>query len=197
MKNDIIDRKKLLDKLSSPAPVKRLPRTPFDVDFLKHFPKPSTGKFQDKPSLEIVNQRKLKAMNPVCKTNSRGDEYNGEMKGSFKHGFGTMTYKDGKVYEGQWALDCPQGNGMLTYPNGVIYQGNFNDGEKHGPGIMHYPDKSRVIGEWSHDILSRGTVTLKDSTKIKGTFTDFDFSGNGTIKFANGNSYSGTPSAHM
>lgn len=103
-----------------------------------------------------------------------------------------MTYKNGQVYQGEWALDCPQGKGTLTYSDGTtIYHGYFDDGEKHGEGTLIFADKTKIVGQWNRGMPTQGTIITKNSDKIKGSFTDEEFSGNGTIQFANGDFYKG------
>jgi hypothetical protein len=40
---------------------------------------------------------------------------------------------------------------------------------------MNLADKSKLFGEWKNDIFVKGSITLKNSTIIKGNFTSQDF----------------------
>jgi hypothetical protein len=44
---------------------------------------------------------------------AKGESYEGQMQGRQRHGYGTLTYRDGSTYEGFWRLDRKNGHGEL------------------------------------------------------------------------------------
>jgi hypothetical protein len=44
---------------------------------------------------------------------AKGESYEGQMQGRQRHGYGTLTYRDGSTYEGFWRLDRRNGHGEL------------------------------------------------------------------------------------
>eukprot|EP00573_Skeletonema_grethae_P005187 CAMPEP_0201699538 /NCGR_PEP_ID=MMETSP0578-20130828/24395_1 /ASSEMBLY_ACC=CAM_ASM_000663 /TAXON_ID=267565 /ORGANISM="Skeletonema grethea, Strain CCMP 1804" /LENGTH=94 /DNA_ID=CAMNT_0048186329 /DNA_START=52 /DNA_END=333 /DNA_ORIENTATION=+ len=81
-------------------------------------------------------------------TYDNGDVYDGAFRDNEPHGFGKMTYKDGRVgkivYEGGLNDDGkPHGRGKWINFFGT-YEGEWKDGKQHGKGIKKRPD-GRVI----------------------------------------------------
>ena len=55
-------------------------------------------------------------------------DWNGTFSGelhlnlSIPHGFGNMSWPNGKSYSGQWYMGTPNGNGILNIPPRDIYE---------------------------------------------------------------------------
>lgn len=83
----------------------------FDIDEIKETLSTSIGmaKFKEKRS-----EYKFKK-----------GRYTGEWCGGFRHGFGTMEWKDGCKYEGLWKYSRPSGTGKFIYKNGEGYSGDW------------------------------------------------------------------------
>jgi hypothetical protein len=52
---------------------------------------------------------------------STGAKYEGQWKGGFRHGQGTMMWHDGARYEGEWQLGRAWGQGTFTHSKGEIF----------------------------------------------------------------------------
>jgi len=46
--------------------------------------------------------------------------------GGFRHGYGTMKWKDGAIYTGEWSYGMPSSKGKFKYPNGDLYEGAWS-----------------------------------------------------------------------
>ena len=53
-----------------------------------------------------------------------GSIYNGQMKGSKRHGYGAQVYENG-LYEGYWEDDKAKGKGIFYYAEGDTYDGEW------------------------------------------------------------------------
>ena len=54
-----------------------------------------------------------------------GSFYDGEWRGGWRDGMGTMTWMDGSVYSGEWELGRARGKGEFTLPNGLVFNGQW------------------------------------------------------------------------
>ena len=50
------------------------------------------------------------------------------------HGYGIMTWNDGRIYEGEYADDLRQGFGSFFWADGRKYIGKWENGKQHGKG---------------------------------------------------------------
>lgn len=136
----------------------------------------------------------------------------GCLEGNCEDGKGMYAYPDGSKYEGEFENSKPNGEGVLTYPNEDFYFGYFKDGLKDGKGTFHYADNTKTTGEWrrgeyiGNSLIEdgkvgcvegdckngNGTYIYKDgAAKFIGTFSNGMPDGDGTIFYANGESYKG------
>jgi hypothetical protein len=75
-------------------------------------------------------------------------QYEGEMKNSKRHGYGTLTYSDKRIYEGDWSYNLKHGIGSLSYPNGDYDQGQYANDQLNGYGIWFRIIKYVYFGEF-------------------------------------------------
>ena len=71
---------------------------------------------------------------------TKGDKYEGKFKNGFKHGKGTIKYRDGiSSYTGSWFYNKIEGRGVLIDDlMGNKYEGEFKDNMKNGLGKCYY-----------------------------------------------------------
>jgi hypothetical protein len=50
-----------------------------------------------------------------------GSTYNGEWRGGFRDGNGTMTWIDGAKFEGLWEIGMASGQGTFVHIDGDVY----------------------------------------------------------------------------
>ena len=79
--------------------------------------------------------------------------YDGEMKNSTFHGFGTYKYFNSDKYEGYWENDKRYGRGKFTYNLGYVYDGEWINDKKTGQGVYTYPDGVKIDGLFNDDKL--------------------------------------------
>jgi hypothetical protein len=83
------------------------------------------------------------------------------------HGFGTLTWPDGRKYEGQFTLDKKEGRGVFSWPNGKQYDGQWANGNQHGIGYVTVNgSETPQKGEWRAGTRVRW---LSDSTQASST----------------------------
>ena len=128
----------------------------------------------------------------VKKSDSNGNQYDGDMKDGKKHGQGTLTYADGGSYTGQWANDKKNGKGKNIWSNGNEYDGDWKDNRRHGQGKLTYSDGGYYLGEWNHDKKSgRGVNKWANGDEYNGFWKDNKRHGQGTMTYTNGGQYKG------
>lgn len=132
-----------------------------------------------------------------------GGKYEGNLQNGQRSGQGTFTWADGSSYTGSWSADQMEGEGTFTGPDGAQWSGTFSGNAFQNGAAYH------VIGNGFD-----GTITVADSVNQASlTFTCPDpaqpsqtitltytgdltktgeLSGNGTIGYPNGDSYTGT-----
>lgn len=117
-----------------------------------------TAKVQSKYFTEDEQKETLygifRTQNKVVKksyTYKNGAVYNGEWKGGFRHGQGTMKWPDGACYEGNWDFGQPLGKGTFHHTDGDVYQGNWSANKANGFGIYTNVKGARYEGSWKDD----------------------------------------------
>ncbi len=134
--------------------------------------------------------------------------YTGTFSGNKRNGWGTYTYKDGTKVAATWLLDQISGFGKLSYNDGWHYVGEFLFDMQNGIGLEYGID-GFMAAEWflgsplTGDGLGfSGKAALTESnaeiSKLRpaaGTATGCTSGnckdGNGTMKYANGETYIG------
>lgn len=104
--------------------------------------------------------------------------WDGPCKNGYAEGSGALQWSvDGaetERYEGAMAAGQPHGKGIYLYRDGSRYQGEFRDGLRHGRGAQ----ASGAIDDGAEDVMA-------------GQFDDDRAVGPVTLRYANGNRYTG------
>jgi hypothetical protein len=81
----------------------------------------------------------------------------------------------------------------IQSPNGATFGGDVLQGAPNGWGVFSRPDGTRLEGEWRQGVPYRisGTAVLPDGTVETGNWDYVKGTGNGSIKWKNGNTYQG------
>jgi len=148
----------------------------------------------------------------VYKFKKNGDVYSGFYELNKKHGFGKMTYKNGKseedegddadaeekplprggTYLGHFDNGLRDAEGTFTYANGDVYVGQWSGGKKHGQGTYTYAkDDTKLVGEWEKGKITNGKWIFPDGTFYCGKFRYNKPFGRGAWVFRNGNQLTG------
>ena len=146
---------------------------------------------------------------------SDGQIYEGEWRGGFRHGQGTMSYYEQvstTVYAGSWIRGLRDGYGKMTYASGNTYQGEWRSDQKHGQGSMVWGKGANVYnGEWQYDqphgvgefiwgeaigskamLDTSSTISNKQINNIyRGQWRNGQRAGEGTFFYADGSQYMG------
>lgn len=121
-----------------------------------------------------------------------GSGYEGDWVNGIRCGEGKSWWSDGGVYEGHWENDIANGYGVRSRGN-IRYEGQWKDGKRHGHGTFTYSQGDKHECEWVNgEPWGYGTYTYKDGSSCTGYFKkDVLWSGVGTIKYQNGEVYTG------
>ena len=72
---------------------------------------------------------------------SDGSFYEGQKKGSLRHGKGRLVYHTGAIYDGEWCEGKMEGYGTLYFADGSIaYAGDWRDDKFEGRGVLYNED---------------------------------------------------------
>nr|XP_058921266.1 MORN repeat-containing protein 1 [Kogia breviceps] len=142
--------------------------------------------------------------------------YEGEWRGSRKHGQGKLLLKDGSYYEGefvdgeitgeacrhraltgnthtrQFVLGEPQGHGVMKYKAGGRYEGEPFRGLREGQGHLVDADGPVSWGSF-HDSKrhGQGRVVFQNGDEYEGDWVQDQRQGHGTLRRADGSIYEG------
>uniref|UniRef100_A0A8C0CCV1 MORN repeat-containing protein 1 n=1 Tax=Balaenoptera musculus TaxID=9771 RepID=A0A8C0CCV1_BALMU len=119
--------------------------------------------------------------------------YEGEWRGSRKHGQGKLLFKDGSYYEGESVDGEITGGGRRHWAlTGNTYTGQFVLGEPQGHGVMKYKAGGRYEGELFRGLREgQGHLVDADGQAYWGSFHDNKRHGQGRMVFRNGDEYEG------
>lgn len=132
-----------------------------------------------------------------------GGKYEGNLQGGQRSGQGIFTWADGSSYTGSWSADQMEGEGTFTGPDGTQWSGTFSGNAFQNGAAYH------VIGNGFDGTITVAdsvnqaslTFTCPDPTQPSQTITltytgdltkTGELSGNATIGYPNGDSYTGT-----
>ena len=82
-----------------------------------------------------------------------GATYEGQWLGGFRHGRGTMYFKDGSTYEGTWCLGYSHGYGKYTQVKGETYEGEWSHNMYHGKGTSTHVNFFVYEGQFKKGIM--------------------------------------------
>lgn len=122
-------------------------------------------------------------------------KYEGSTLKGFRHGKGKYTFEDGSYYEGNWNFNRMQGYGKLFYASGKIaYEGGWSQDQIHGSGKL-YNEHPRPCETVDYKNFSKSEHSWRSYEGIRwydsGNFEFDQRSGNGTLTFENGESFTG------
>ncbi|KAH3731615.1 hypothetical protein Pelo_17553 [Pelomyxa schiedti] len=100
-------------------------------------------------------------------------EYEGDLKGTKRHGTGTMLYPHRSSYAGEWANDKRHGHGIFRHED-TTYEGAWVNGMKEGNGTMKWRDGATYTGDWHRDQRHGQGVMQVGLEKKSGMPRDFD-----------------------
>jgi hypothetical protein len=111
-----------------------------------------------------------------------------------RHGYGLMTYSDGRIYEGDYKNNLKEGNGKLTFADGLIYEGEFKNNKNEGY-LKAYDKYGKIVfdGTINEKCEATGFMIHTDSngSLYEGYVVNNLKEGKGIFTFANGNIYEG------
>lgn len=124
---------------------------------------------------------------------SSGTVYEGDFRGGFLHGSGTLFAVDGSVYEGSWRINIKHGVGTKRYSNSDVYEGFWREGMPEGTGKYTWSNGNTYIGNWKAGKMNgRGILKWANGNLFDGIWLDGYEHGSGYYKFADGSYYFGT-----
>ena len=138
---------------------------------------------------------------------SSNAKYMGNWVDGKQCGAGEEVTSDGTIFKSNYK-DCSRDGKTTVVKDGVVYVGTSVKGKLNGPGKVYLKDGSSWDAFFVGDYLVRGTLshpeytytgaayglrphgtgvkTLKDGTRLEGTFHDDHFTGSGRITHPNG-----------
>lgn len=130
-------------------------------------------------------------------------EYSGTMTESKRNGQGTFTWYSGEIYVGNWENDEMTGNGKYIFANGSIFDGTFERNKAISGTLIYQADlddnaNSTDISyiKYSFSASTNNIVfQTKGGLKYDGDTSGLIETGNATITYSSGNTYTGEISA--
>ncbi len=95
-------------------------------------------------------------------------------------------------YRGPLQNGLPQGRGEVRYPSGVHMEGTFVRGTLHGPATVTVPGYGTFAGTMNAGNFARGQAQFTSGAQYAGAFSNWQFSGMGTLVQADGVRLNGT-----
>jgi len=83
---------------------------------------------------------------------SPGAFYEGQMRGGFRDGQGTMNWPDGAFYKGEWEMGYACGHGSFNHVDGDVYVGHWMNNKCNGKGQFKNKQGASFEGDWVDDI---------------------------------------------
>jgi len=132
----------------------------------------------------------------IYKDNSKyeGTLFKNENGDDMRHGYGLMTYSDGRVYEGEFKNNLKDGNGKFIFPNGLIYEGEFKNNKNEGY-LKAYDKCGNIVFDGTINEKGEATGFIMQKEKSEYEYEGYVVNnlkeGKGKLTFANGNVYEG------
>ena len=79
------------------------------------------------------------------------NKYDGEIINGQANGFGTKTYKDGRIYKGFFKNNKREGKGELIRPDGTKFIGIYKNDVQEGEGMNITKDGRKELLKWLED----------------------------------------------
>lgn len=84
-------------------------------------------------------------LSPFLTLNLPEGTYCGQIKNGKRHGYGTMTYTDGRTYRGNWVDGNREGQGYMSFADGTTFNGKWIQNRRQ-EGVMVYSNGARYEG---------------------------------------------------
>ena len=84
------------------------------------------------------------------------NEYRGEILNGQANGFGTKTYKDGRVFKGKFKDNKRVGEGILLRPDGTKYIGQYKNDVQDGIGKNFSKEGKELVGLFKDGKVVKG-----------------------------------------
>lgn len=113
------------------------------------------------------------------------------------HGFGLMIFKKNetekrKAFHGNYQNGKMHGWGVLTWVDGKTYEGHFKEDQITGKGTMKWISGAEYIGEFvDGEFNGQGTYKFANGDSYVGAFLKGQMTGQGKKNYTNGMTYSG------
>ena len=119
--------------------------------------------------------------------------YRGQWRDDMRHGTGSCDMADGTTYEGAWADDCMHGAGRWAHAaSGARYDGGFAHGARHGFGVSHDEDGAVYRGAFcAGEREGDGACTYPNGDAYDGQWRRGVRHGRGVCRYSNGDVYDG------
>lgn len=118
----------------------------------------------------------------------RGEVFDGDWKWDQRHGWGTLTMRDGSQTKGEWEGGKPHGFiSMVDTKGTVAYEGEFKTGKRHGLGRQLFESGDMYDGGWKDGRLhDRGVYYFTNGDKLYGMWSDGVYDGVGVFHYVDG-----------
>jgi len=125
-----------------------------------------------------------------------GDSYAGDWLHNRKHGFGTMTWANGKKYQGDFRNGKRDGTGTLWLMKDgnlrKVYSGYWKEGRRHGVGVHFDQEGNKYEGSWfAGKKCGHGKLLYTNGDVYEGEFRENERSGLGILTYTNGDRFEG------
>lgn len=116
-----------------------------------------------------------------------GSMYEGDVKGNFPHGTGTIHWSDGTSFQGEWSHGVPYGMGEQSDATQSTLRGCFGEAGVSGPGERVFLISGGKISSNSNNRSGSNTALYR----YEGDMRDNKMHGNGKLFWPDGRMYEG------
>lgn len=125
-------------------------------------------------------------LRPPQREKNKNFVYDGEWQGDKPYGTGSIIFGNGEYFEGEFTDGKATGVGRYVFSNGDVYEGDISDNAAEGNGRF-VGSKFEFVGTWEKSRPKVGVYRIRDT----GTIIEMENENEGTIRWANGESYKG------